>query len=212
MTPKLLVLAALAVLAVPATAQNAPVGVIGGGIGGYLTGELVGGRHDRTAKIVRAGIAGVAGTEIGPYMDKQERDLRARTTGTTVQVIRQGDELLLTIPNGANFAYKSVAVAPGFARTLDQVAMVLAAYPSTFIDIYGHTDSVGGDAYNEDLSQRRAASVATYLESRGVQTARVGTKGFGKTQPIVSNETEDGRATNRRVEIRIVPISESELG
>ncbi len=212
MKPKLLALFALAAAAVPVAAQNAPVGVIGGGIGGYLTGDLVDGRHDRTAKIVRAGIAGIAGTDIGAYMDKQERDLRMRTAGTDVRVIRQGDDVLLTIPNGNNFAYKSVAVAPAFARTLDQVAMVLAQYPSTFVDIYGHTDSVGGDAYNEGLSQRRAASVATYLESRAVQPARVGTKGFGKTQPIVSNETEEGRATNRRVEIRIVPISQSELG
>ena len=78
--------------------------------------------------------------------------------------------------------------------------------------MYGHTDSTGSDAYNQGLSERRARSVADYLSSHGVQSARIGTRGFGETQPVASNETEEGRAANRRVEIKIVPISESEVG
>lgn len=187
------------------------IGGIGGALGGYLLGDLVGGRRDRTEKIIGAGIGGLAGAGIGAYMDKQERDMRARTAGTDVQVVRQGDDLLLNIPSGINFATDSATVAPQFQRTLDQVAGVLSDYRQTYIDVYGHTDSTGSDAYNQSLSERRAASVAGYLETRGVQAARIGTRGYGETQPIASNETEEGRAANRRVEIKIVPISQDEL-
>ena len=145
-------------------------------------------------------------------MDKQERELRARTAGTDVQVTRQGDDLLLNIPSGINFAYNSAAVQPQFQRTLDQVASVLGEYNRTYIDVYGHTDSTGSDSYNQALSDRRAAAVADYLATRGVQSARIATRGFGETQPIATNETEEGRAANRRVEIKIVPISQSETG
>jgi outer membrane protein OmpA-like peptidoglycan-associated protein len=191
--------------------SKAAIGGIGGALGGYLLGDIVGGRNDRTAKIVGAGIGGIAGAGIGAYMDKQERDLRARTAGTDVQVIRQGDDLILNIPSGINFAYNSAAVEPQFRRTLDQVGQVLGQYDRTYIDIYGHTDSTGSEAYNQDLSERRAGSVADYLETRGVRGARIGTRGFGELQPIASNDTEQGRAVNRRVEIKIVPIPESDV-
>lgn len=187
------------------------IGGLGGAIGGYLLGDLVGGRSDRTEKILGAGIGGLAGAGIGAYMDRQERDLRARTAGTDVRVTRQGDDLILNIPSGINFAYNSATVAPQFQRTLDQVAQVLGEYNQTYIDVYGHTDSTGGDAYNQDLSERRASSVAAYLSSRGVQSARIGTRGFGESQPVASNDTEEGRAANRRVEIKIVPIAQSDL-
>lgn len=192
--------------------SKAAIGGIGGALGGYLLGDLVGGRHDRTEKVVGAGIGGIAGAAIGAYMDKQERELRARTAGTDVQVTRQGDDLLLNIPSGINFAYNSAAVQPQFQRTLDQVASVLGEYNRTYIDVYGHTDSTGSDSYNQGLSDRRAAAVADYLATRGVQSARIATRGFGETQPIATNETEEGRAANRRVEIKIVPISQSETG
>jgi len=191
--------------------SKAALGGIGGALGGYLFGDLVGGRHDRTEKIIGAGIGGLAGAGIGAYMDKQERDLRAKTAGTDVQVIRQGDDLLLNMPSGITFAYDSANVQPQFRDTLNQVAQVLSQYNQTYIDVYGHTDSTGSAEYNQDLSERRAASVAAYLEMRGVNAARIGTRGFGETQPIASNDTEEGRAANRRVEIKIVPIPESDL-
>ena len=178
--------------------SKAAIGGIGGALGGYLLGDLVGGRRDRTEKIVGAGIGGIAGAGIGAYMDKQERDLRARTAGTDVQVIRQGDDLLLNIPSGINFAYNSAAVQPQFQQTLDRVASVLGEYNRTYIDVYGHTDSTGSDAYNQGLSERRATAVADYLSSHGVQRARIGIRGFGETQPIASNDTDAGRAKNRR--------------
>ncbi len=191
--------------------SKAALGGIGGALGGYLLGDLVGGRHDRTEKIIGAGIGGLAGAGVGAYMDKQERDLRAKTAGTDVQVIRQGDDLLLNMPSGITFGYDSANVQPQFRPTLDQVADVLSQYNQTYIDVYGHTDSTGSDTYNQGLSERRAASVASYLESRGVQAARIGTRGFGESQPIASNDTEDGRAANRRVEIKIVPITQNDL-
>ena len=186
------------------------IGGIGGALGGYLLGDVVGGRRDRTEKIIGAGLGGIAGAGIGAYMDKQEREMRARTAGTDVQVTRQGDDLLLNIPSGINFAYNSAAVEPQFRGTLDKVASVLADYPQTYIDVYGHTDSSGSDAYNQGLSERRAVSVADYLSSHSVQSARIATRGFGETQPIESNESDQGRAANRRVEIKIVPIPESD--
>lgn len=187
------------------------IGGIGGALGGYLLGDLVGGRRDRTEKIIGAGLGGIAGAGIGAYMDKQERELRERTRGTDVEVTRQGDDLLLNIPSGINFAYNSANVQPQFRATLDKVASVLADYRETYVDVYGHTDSTGSDSYNQDLSERRARSVADYLSSHGVQDARIATRGFGETQPIASNETEAGRAENRRVEIKIVPISQNDL-
>lgn len=183
------------------------IGGLGGAVGGYLLGDLVGGRRDRTEKIVGAGIGALAGAGIGAYMDKQERDLRARTAGTDVQVIRQGDELVLNMPSGISFGYDRADIQPQFRPTLDQVADVLAQYQSTYVDVYGHTDSTGADAYNQTLSERRATAVADYLAGHGVNPARLGTRGFGETQPIASNATEDGRAANRRVEIKIVPVT-----
>ncbi len=193
------------------TISKTAIGGIGGALGGYLLGDLVGGRRDRTEKIVGAGIGGIAGAAIGAYMDKQEREMRARTAGTDVQVVRQGDDLLLNIPSGINFAYNSANVEPQFRATLDRVASVLADYDQTYIDVYGHTDSTGSDSYNQGLSERRAVSVADYLSGHGVQSARIATRGFGETQPIASNETEEGRAANRRVEIKIVPVSQNDV-
>ncbi|QQV77456.1 OmpA family protein [Sphingomonas aliaeris] len=221
-SPKLLIGAAMAVVLTasgcvtdPETGQRSisktALGGIGGALGGYLLGDIVGGRNDRTAKIVGAGLGGIAGAGIGAYMDNQERELRARTAGTDVQVIRQGDDLILNIPSGINFAYNSADVQPQFRSTLDRVSDVLGQYRETYIDVYGHTDSTGSDAYNQGLSERRAISVADYLSGHGVQSARIATRGYGETQPIASNDTEDGRAANRRVEIKIVPISQNDL-
>ena len=188
------------------------IGAIGGALGGYLIGDLAGGRHDRAAKLAGAGIGALAGAGIGAYMDRQERELRARTQGTYVRVTRQGDDLLLQIPAGITFAYDSADVAPAFRQTLDQVADVLGRYGQTYVDVYGHTDSVGSDGYNQVLSERRAESVAGYLVAHGVRSERIGTRGFGETQPVASNETDAGRAANRRVEIKLVPVREGDRG
>jgi len=191
--------------------SKAAIGGIGGALGGYLLGDVVGGRRDRTEKIVGAGIGAIAGAGIGAYMDAQEKKLREQTAGTGVDVIRDGDNLLLRMPSGITFATDSAAVQPQFQPTLNEVASVLSQYPKTYIDIYGHTDSTGSEAYNQSLSERRAQSVASYLAGHGVQSARMATRGYGEMQPIANNETEDGRQANRRVEIKIVPVTDSDV-
>ena len=184
------------------------VGAIGGAVGGYLLGDVIGGRGDRTERILGAGIGAVAGGAIGAYMDRQEADLRRQTAGTGVDVIRQGDELLLRMPSGITFDFNSYVVKPQFQATLNEVAQTLNNYPATMIDVLGHTDSVGSDAYNQTLSERRAQAVANYLASRGVQRVRMATRGYGESMPIADNNTEAGRAQNRRVEIKVVPVQQ----
>jgi outer membrane protein OmpA-like peptidoglycan-associated protein len=180
-----------------------------GAVGGYLLGDLIGGRNDRAERLIGAGVGVLAGAAVGAYMDRQEQELRRRTAGTGVEVERQGDELVLTMPSGITFAYNRYDIQPQFQATLDQIAQTLTAYPQTLIDIYGHTDSTGSDAYNQTLSENRARSVANYLAGRGVQQVRMATQGFGETQLLANPEqNEADRQANRRVEIRIVPATQ----
>jgi len=186
------------------TAIGAGVGLLGG----YLAGDVIGGRNDRTAKIIGAGVGALAGGAVGAYMDRQEAELRRQTAGTGVDVIRNGDDLILRMPSGITFPVDSYAIQPHFQQTLNEVAMTLATYNQTYIDVLGHTDSTGSDAYNQTLSVNRAQAVANYLSARGVASARIGVRGFGETQPIATNATEAGRAQNRRVEIKVVPVTQ----
>ncbi|MCF2514686.1 OmpA family protein [Sphingomonas sp. G124] len=190
------------------TINRTAVGILGGAVGGYLLGDLVGGSHDRNAKMIGAGIGAIAGGAVGNYMDRQEAELRRQTAGTGVDVIRTGDELVLRMPAGITFPVDSYALQPGVQGTLNEVARTLASYNQTYIDVLGHTDSTGSDAYNQALSERRAQSVADYLASGGVARARMGIRGYGESQPIASNDTEEGRAQNRRVEIKVVPVTQ----
>jgi len=190
------------------TISKTAIGGVGGALGGYLLGDLLGGRNDRTEKIVGAGIGAIAGAGVGAYMDSQEKKMRERTAGTGIDVVREGDELMLRMPSGISFATDQSSIQPQFRPTLDQVAQTLAEYPKTMIDVVGHTDATGSEAYNQGLSERRAASVADYLGSHGVASVRMATIGYGKTRPIATNETAEGRAENRRVEIKIVPAVE----
>lgn len=191
--------------------SKAAIGGIGGVVGGYLLGDILGGRNDRTAKIVGAGLGGLAGAGIGYYMDEQEKKLREQTAGTGIDVTREGDNLILNMPSNVTFAVDSSAIQPNFQETLGGVANTLSQYEKSYVDIFGHTDSTGSDAYNQSLSERRASSVANFLSNSGVQSARLATQGFGESQPVATNSTEEGRAANRRVEIKIVPIRENVL-
>ncbi len=193
------------------TISKAAIGGLGGVVGGYLLGDILGGRNDRTAKIVGAGLGGLAGAGIGYYMDEQEKKLREQTAGTGIDVTREGDNLILNMPSNVTFAVDSSAISPAFQSTLSNVADTLSRYEKSYVDVLGHTDSTGSDAYNQALSERRAESVANFLANSGVQRARLATKGYGESQPIASNSTEEGRAANRRVEIKIVPIAEEDL-
>jgi outer membrane protein OmpA-like peptidoglycan-associated protein len=213
--------AALLIAALPVTActtnpetgekriSKTAIGGIGSALGGYLLGDLIGGRRDRTEKIVGAGIGAIAGAGVGYYMDEQEKKLRQQTAGTGVEVVRDGDQLVLDMPSEVTFAFGSANLSPEFRSTLDKVGATLTEYEKTYVDVMGHTDSVGSDAYNQTLSEQRASTVADYLAGRGVQRARLATKGYGESQPKASNTTEEGRAQNRRVEIRLVPVTAS---
>jgi len=188
------------------------IGAAVGALGGYLLGDVVGGRSDRTERILGAGIGAVAGGAVGAYMDRQERDLRRQTAGTGVDVIRQGDDLLLRMPSGITFDYDRSDIKPEFRATLDEVAQTLNSYNQTFIDVLGHTDTTGTNEYNQGLSERRARSVADYLTFRGVVQARMAIQGYGETAPIYQpDDTEAKRAANRRVEIKIVPVREQDM-
>ena len=194
------------------TISRAGGGAAAGAGAGALLGALLGGRNNRAEVLIGTGIGAIAGGAIGGYMDKQERELRARTAGSGIEVERQGDEINLKLPSGISFDFNSASVKPEFRPVLDQVAQTLASYQSTFVDVSGHTDSVGTVAVNQRLSEQRAQSVADYLSYQGVARPRIATRGFGKSMPIASNDTEDGRAQNRRVEIKLSPVTEQDMG
>lgn len=185
------------------------IGGIGGAGLGYLLGGLVGGK---TARIVGAGIGAAAGGYVGYRMDEQIRELEEVTAGTGVDVTQtpNGDGILLNFPD-ITFAVNSTTISPQMRSTLDGVAQSLIKYPNSLIDVMGHTDSTGSEQYNLDLSRRRAEAVANYLVSRGVSRARIETIGYGEQYPIADNSTEEGRARNRRVEIRITPITQEDV-
>jgi outer membrane protein OmpA-like peptidoglycan-associated protein len=186
------------------------IGAGGGALAGLLLGGLIGGG---TGRIIGAGIGGIAGGAIGYTMDKQIKELRESTAGSGVDVTEadDGQSILVNLPDGVTFDVDSSSLKPEFRTTLDQIAESMTRYPNSLIDVYGHTDSTGSDQYNQALSERRASTVANYLVMRGVSAARVRSQGFGETMPIASNDTIDGRARNRRVEIKIVPISQEQV-
>ena len=186
------------------------IGASAGVLGGLLLGGLIGGG---TGRIIGAGIGGIAGAAVGYTMDKQIKELKEQTAGSGVDVkpVDDGQAILVNLPSGVTFDTDSTVIKPGFRDTLDKVGASLARYPNSLIDVYGHTDSTGSDAYNQTLSENRARVVADYLSSRGVAPARIRSTGFGKTQPVASNDTPEGRAANRRVEIKIVPVTQDDV-
>lgn len=194
------------------TISKAAIGGAIGVAGGYLLGDIIGGRNDRTEKILGAGIGAVAGAGIGNYMDQQEKKLRESTAGTGIDVERQGDQLVLNMPGDVTFDFNSAVVKTEFRTPLDNVAATLAEFPSTYIDVYGHTDSKGSDSYNQGLSERRATSVADYLAGRNVQRARMATIGYGESKLKCTPEITDADfQCNRRVEIRISPVTQNDV-
>lgn len=182
--------------------------LLGAGVGA-LAGLAVGGDavERRNGALIGAAIGGLGGGMIGNYMDNQEAELRAQLQDTGVSVTRNGDRIILNMPSNITFATDQDSLRPDFFQTLNSVAIVLKKFNKTMVDINGHTDSTGSLAHNQELSQRRALSVAAYLESQGLEQRRVSAMGFGPSQPIASNASAEGRAQNRRVEITIAPIS-----
>ena len=186
------------------------IGGLGGVVAGGLLGGLIGGK---TGRIIGAGIGGVAGAAVGYQMDKQIKELKEQTAGSGVDVTEtdNGNAILVNLPDGVTFDVGSSTLKPEFRATLDKVAQSLIQYPNSLVDVYGHTDSTGSDAFNQTLSESRARTVMNYLISRGVPAARLRSQGFGETMPVASNDTVDGRQRNRRVEIKIVPVTQDDV-
>lgn len=182
--------------------KGAGIGAAAGAVAGLLT------KGDKLENaLIGAGVGALAGGGVGYYMDVQEAKLRQRLEGTGVSVTRVGDNITLNMPSSITFALNSADLNAQFYSALEGVALVLKEYNKTVVEIAGHTDSSGSDAYNLQLSQRRAQAVAGYLTGQGVKTERLITVGAGEAYPIASNDTEQGRAANRRVELTIVPVT-----
>jgi len=188
------------------TAKGAMIGTAAGAAGGAVIGALSG-RKAAKGALIGAGVGALTGTAVGAYMDAQEAKLREQLRGTGVSVTRDGDKLILNMPGNVTFPTDQSAILSSFYPVLNSVTLVLKEYPKTIIEVLGHTDSTGSDSHNLQLSKDRAASVASYLESQGVDERRVLSQGFGKRSPIADNSTPEGRQANRRVELRLVPIT-----
>ena len=185
--------------------KGAAIGAATGAIVGAISGDN--NRERRKNAAIGAGIGALAGGGIGHYMDLQEAKLREQLAGTGVSVTRVGDEIILNMPGNVTFTTNQADINARFYPVLDSVVLVLQEYEKTLIEVVGHTDSTGSDAINKPLSERRAASVGSYLKSRGVITQRIATFGVGSNYPIASNDTSNGRALNRRVEITLSPLT-----
>jgi len=185
--------------------KGAMIGAAAGVAVGLLTGDDSAERKKRA--LIGAGVGALAGGGIGVYMDNQELKLRKELEGTGVSVTRSGDNITLNMPGNVTFAFDSVDISAQFYPVLDSVSKVFQEYDKTFIEVAGHTDSIGSISYNQDLSERRANSVAAYLRSRQVNSQRLIIIGAGEEHPIASNSTKEGQAQNRRVELTIVPVT-----
>lgn len=185
------------------TKEGAIAGAVLGGVLGAATGR--GSRGDDI--VTGAVVGGIAGGIAGNIMDKQAAELRNDFGNGQIQVINTGDELIVRMPNALLFDTESAALRPQLRSDLLVLADSLNKYPQSVVTVTGHTDSRGTAAFNQNLSERRANSVANVLFNGGVSFSRVRTVGAGENQPIATNQTEAGRQQNRRVDITITPTN-----
>ncbi len=178
-------------------------GAVIGATAGAAVGGVIGNQTGSTARgaIIGAVVGGAAGAVIGHQMDQQAKELEQGIPGATIG--RVGEGIAVTFSSGILFPYNSTEILPAGRANLDQLAVSLQKYPDSDILIVGHADSDGADAYNLDLSQRRANAALAYLQGRGVPSTRVHATGRGEMEPIASNDTEAGKQRNRRVEVAI---------
>ena len=198
------ILAVSTVLPACSSMSNTQKGAVIGAAGGGAVGAVIGKKVGSTAKgaIIGAAVGGTAGAIIGRRMDKQAEELAMEIPGARVE--RVGEGIVVTFDSGLLFAYDSDAIQGAARENLTNLAESLRKYSDTDVLIVGHTDATGSDSYNQGLSDRRATSAAAYLAQQGVTRTRVKTAGRGEAEPIESNETAEGRAQNRRVEVVIV--------
>lgn len=195
------------------TSKTAKGAVIGGATGGVIGGAIGKKGGDGTKGAVIGGIVGgTAGAIIGKYMDKQAKELEEEVPGAKVEKVETIDpetgetvteSVTVTFEGGVLFEFAKASLTAASRAELDRLAAIFIRYPDTDIIIDGHTDSVGKEDANQRLSEQRAASVADYLASDGITRSRMQTTGYGEMRPVASNETDAGRAKNRRVELSI---------
>jgi len=193
--------------------ENWEKGAAFGAIGGAVLGAAAYRKNRTKGALIGAIGGGLAGGAVGKYMDNQKRDLE-KNLAPEIQAGQARVEKLpndivrITMTSQTAFDTNSTAIKPGFQSTMDKLADVVVRYNKTTLTVVGHTDSTGSDKYNQDLSQRRALSVAQYFESQRVDALRLATAGKGESQPVASNSSEAGRQANRRVEIYLEPVVE----
>jgi len=187
------------------TTKGAGIGAATGIVVGLLTGGDAA-AHRKNA-LIAAGVGALAGGAIGNYMDRQQAQLRHDLAGTGVSVTRMGDNITLNMPGNITFKSDSSELDPSFYKVLNSVNIVVKKYNKTVVEVAGHTDSTGAAEHNQQLSERRANSVAQYLESQGLASNRVVTVGAGETRPVADNATAEGRQANRRVELTLTPLT-----
>ncbi|MEI8705367.1 OmpA family protein [Pseudoalteromonas sp. B62] len=207
LTKSLLSVTVLAVLLSGCEMNNAGKGAAIGAAAGGVLGKATSNHKDKRF-FIGAAIGALAGAAVGDYMDKQEEAFRDELAGSGVEVVREGDNLRLVMPSNITFATDQSYISSGFNDTLNAIAKVMNKYEKTYLSVEGHTDSTGKDSYNMTLSQQRAQSVKGYLVNQQILAGRISTRGYGETRPIASNDSANGRAQNRRVEIQIVPNTE----
>jgi len=186
--------------------KGAAIGAAAGIAIGLITGDSSSQRKKRA--LILGGAGALTGGGVGYYMDRQEMKLRQQLEGTGVSVTRIGDNITLNMPGNITFATDNANITSNFYDVLNSVALVLNEFNKTMVEVAGHTDNTGSSEYNQSLSERRAQSVARYLESQKVDPNRFLIVGGGESYPVASNETAGGRQLNRRVEITIVPLTE----
>jgi outer membrane protein OmpA-like peptidoglycan-associated protein len=179
------------------TQRGAGIGVAAGALVGGLIGGNIGGA------LIGAAIGGAAGGIIGNHMDKQADKIEQAVPGAEVKRVGEGIHIIFDDKSGVNFAFDSAELTPDSKKNLDAVAEIFLEFPDTELMIEGHTDSVGDDNYNMKLSKRRADAVASYLKAKGVSSNRFKVEAFGETRPRFENDTKEGQAKNRRVEIGV---------
>lgn len=201
---KILIYLLITVLLAGCSSMNkSQKGAVIGAAGGGATGAVIGRAAGNTAMgaIIGATVGGVAGAVIGRQMDKQAAEMEREVPGAKVE--RVGEGIVVEFSGKVLFGFDKSDLTPEATNNLSSLIDILNKYPDTNIEIQGHTDSKGSDSYNQGLSERRAGTVANYLTSNNIRSSRVTTRGFGESAPKYSNDTDSGRAQNRRVEFLI---------
>lgn len=185
------------------TQKGAGLGAVAGGVLGAVIGNNVGNKNNAAlGAVIGAAVGGTAGGLIGHKMDQQARQIQESVPGASVERVGEGIKVVLN-ENAIRFDFDKATLTPTAQQNLDKIISIFKQYPDTNIGIFGYTDAKGADQYNLTLSEKRAKSVADYLSSNGINSNRFTIKGFGKADPIGDNNTDAGRALNRRVEFSI---------